>query len=161
MSNIIMIHCWSKPMRNNSFNPKNCSKSWWEKLCQLLHQNSYIVWQCLQGPEIMIKNCDRHYKDKDFWELSDMIINQCFTWISIDSFMPHLMWYKKKKGIAIWGPSDPEIFGHPENINLLKDKKYLRANQFQTWEESPPFNADAFVTPETVMNEVLRLGKEI
>ena len=30
--------------------------------------------------------------------------------------------------------SDKNIFGYPQNINLLKNKKYLRKNQFDTWE---------------------------
>lgn len=88
-------------------------------------------------------------------------VNWCDVWISIDSFLPHLVaYYKLKPGIVIWGLSDPLIFGHPENVNLLKDRKYLRSDQFHWWKDQPNV-LDAFVEPEIIMREVERIQHEL
>jgi hypothetical protein len=54
---------------------------------------------------------------------------------------------------VIWSQSNPLIFGHEENINLLKDKKYLRKEQFYLWEQCE-YNKDAFVEPTTVLKHI-------
>lgn len=51
----------------------------------------------------------------------------------IDSFLPHLLAPSEKKIIVVYTVSDPEIFGYNHNINLYKDKKYFRENQFDVW----------------------------
>ena len=56
--------------------------------------------------------------------------------------------------------SDPVIFGHPENVNLLKDRKYLREKQFWLWEQCE-FNADAFVTSDVVLEALESFGVEL
>ena len=78
------------------------------------------------------------------------LIKDCRTWISVDSFFQHLAWDEGKPGIVLWGPSDPQIFGHPENINLLKDRKYLVENQFLWWEQTE-HSDERFVKPEEVL----------
>ena len=78
-------------------------------------------------------------------------VNWCEVWISIDSFLQHLVsHYKLKRGIVIWGKSDPEIFGYKTNINLLKDRKCLRAEQFKWWKDEP-IDPDVFVPPEMIV----------
>jgi ADP-heptose:LPS heptosyltransferase len=72
------------------------------------------------------------------------------TWISVDSFLQHYGWYVGKKGIVLWGQSDPNIFGHPENVNLLKDRSFLREKQFWWWEQCE-YRPEAFVEPEKVI----------
>jgi hypothetical protein len=54
-----------------------------------------------------------------------------------------------KPGIVLWSVSDPEIFGYPENLNLLKDRKYLRKDQFAVW-EAVTLDPETFVGPEEV-----------
>ena len=78
------------------------------------------------------------------------LLKECRTWISCDSFLQHLGWDQGKKGIVLWGPSDPLIFGHPENINLLKDRSYLVKNQFLWWEATEHQN-ERFVEPHIVL----------
>ena len=75
---------------------------------------------------------------------------QCRTWIGVDSFFQHLGWDEGKKGIVLWGPSDPLIFGHPENINLLKARSHLVKNQFLWW-EATEYQNDRFVKPKEVL----------
>jgi ADP-heptose:LPS heptosyltransferase len=82
------------------------------------------------------------------------LINWCDVWISIDSFLPHLAKYHGlKRGIVIWGTSDPLLFGYKENVNLLKDRKYLRAQQYKWWKDEP-INMDSFVAPEVILQEI-------
>jgi ADP-heptose:LPS heptosyltransferase len=90
------------------------------------------------------------------------LINWCDIWISIDSFLQHLVAYHHlKPGIVLWGQSDPLIFGYPTNINLLKDRKYLRPLQFRFWSEAKDA-PDAFVQPEIVIQAILdRLPKPV
>jgi hypothetical protein len=78
---------------------------------------------------------------------------ECRTWIGVDSFFQHFCWDLGKPGIVIWGQSDPNIFGHPENINLLKDRKYLREKQFWLWEQAE-YNEEAFVLPVAVLKHL-------
>jgi hypothetical protein len=59
---------------------------------------------------------------------------------------------------VIFSQSDPVIFGHPDNVNLLKDRKYLRELQFQTW-MGVPYNEDAFVSPDEVVNAVSQIAR--
>jgi hypothetical protein len=42
------------------------------------------------------------------------------------------------------------IFGHPENINLLKSRDCLTKFQFIIWEEQE-YDPDAFVDPNEVI----------
>jgi ADP-heptose:LPS heptosyltransferase len=81
------------------------------------------------------------------------LVNQCTTWIGVDSFFQHFCWDIGKKGIVLWGPSNPKIFGHPENINLLRGDGYLIPNQFVTWEQVE-YQEERFVKPEEVMHHL-------
>lgn len=83
------------------------------------------------------------------------LINWASVVVSIDSFVPHLIRYHKidKRVIVLWGKSSPEIFGYKEHINLLKDCKYLRPNQFLFWKDEP-VDVDSFVSPEVILQEI-------
>jgi ADP-heptose:LPS heptosyltransferase len=78
--------------------------------------------------------------------------------LSIDSFVPHLARYYKCKAkvVVLWGKSDPLIFGYSEHINLLKDRKYLKTQQFQWWKDEP-YNPEVFVSPEEVFNVIQKM----
>jgi ADP-heptose:LPS heptosyltransferase len=78
------------------------------------------------------------------------LIQSCHTWIGVDSFFQHLAWDEGKEGIVLWSVSDPLIFGHPENINLLKDRSSLVENQFLWW-EFVEHQSDRFVDPQEVI----------
>jgi ADP-heptose:LPS heptosyltransferase len=78
------------------------------------------------------------------------LLSKCETWISVDNFFPHLANLYGKKGIVLWGQSDPNIFGYQYNLNLLKSRSYLREKQFDIWEACEP-KEDAFLTPQEVL----------
>jgi predicted transcriptional regulator len=70
--------------------------------------------------------------------------------ICVDSFLQHLLAPTKKKLIVLWTKSDPEIYGYPWNINLLKDRKLLRPDQYGVWAMCP-IDASAFIDPQEVI----------
>lgn len=75
--------------------------------------------------------------------------------ITIDSFLPHFIKYHKidKKVVVLWGISDPELFGYKDNINLLKDKKYLRPNQYAKWDDVPNIK-ESWVSPDKILQSL-------
>ena len=139
---MILIHPFSKILRNGQENPKNYP--YWDKLIPQIKEP--IVQVGMDGDRQLVSDFRKNLPLKSLAEL----VVQCRTWIAVDSFFQHFCWDLKKPGIVLWGQSDPIIFGHAENINLLKDRKYLRQNQFYIWEQAE-YNADAFVQPEEVI----------
>lgn len=141
---MIIISPYSKALNNGNENPKNYP--YWTQLIQLIPKNIHIVQVGIEGEKQLV---DDFRKNLSIEQLKDLI-QECHTWIGCDSFFQHLAWTMRKKGIVLWSVSDPNIFGHPENINLLKNKSYLVNNQFLWW-EFVPLNPDAFVKPEEVV----------
>jgi hypothetical protein len=139
---MIIISPYAQKLRNNNNNPKNYP--WWPDLISMI--NEPIIQVGIDGEQQLV---DDFRKNLSLNELKDLVL-QCRTWISVDSFFQHFAWDIGKYGIVLWGQSDPNIFGHPENINLLKDRKYLREKQFWWWEQCD-YNADVFVKPLEVV----------
>jgi hypothetical protein len=151
---IVLLSCWAKPLRNNGMNAKNPEQNWWINVIKLLKEKGYTVWQCGQGQEIKLDLADKHLWNKDLWDLGEDIMT-VDAWISVDNFFPHWALLQfEKPGIVIWGQSDPEIFGHKGNVNMLKDRKYLREKQYEVW-EAATHNQEAFVSPEEVVVQVV------
>jgi len=69
--------------------------------------------------------------------------------ISVDNMIQHLCWAYKIPCICIFTKSDPDIFGHEENTNYLKDRKYLSSNQFDQWIYQD-FDKEAFIDPSKI-----------
>lgn len=150
---MIIISPFAQKLRNGKINPKNYP--YWYELIDLLKKEGYEVIQVgVTGEEPLI------YEFKQNMPLTELatLVSECDTWISVDSFFQHFCWDLKKPGIVLWGQSDPNIFGHPENINLLKDRKYLRPYQFHLWEQCE-YNKDAFVDPIYVMKHLQQFLK--
>ena len=148
----LLISPYSRPLRNGKWNPKNYP--YFDELVEVLRGKVKIVQIGLTG-EPMIKNISDIRQDMSLEVLKEVIL-EADTWISVDNFFHHYCWTLGKKGVVIFGQSDPVIFGHKENINLLKGREYLRPRQFAPWEEAE-FNKECFVLPRTVAAEVLRI----
>lgn len=142
---MLIISPYSKTLRNGKTNPKNYP--YWKELIRLIDEP--IVQVGIDGEEQLV---DDFRKNLSLNELGKLV-DQCRTWISCDSFFQHFAWDRKKYGIVLWSVSDPNIFGHPENINLLKDRKYLVENQFLWWEHTE-HDANKFVMPEIVLESL-------
>lgn len=139
---MIIISPFAKKLRNEQENPKNYP--YWQELVSLIDEP--MVQVGVTG-ETQLVNDFR--KDLSLKELENLVL-QCRTWISVDSFFQHFCWNLKKPGIVIFGQSDPLIFGHPENINLLKDRSYLREKQFWLWEQAI-YKPESFIEPAEIV----------
>ena len=142
---MIIISPYSKKLLSGNQNPKNYP--YWEELINQI--NEPIIQVGIEGEKQLV---DDFRKDLPISELRKLI-QECRTWISCDSFFQHLGWDEKKPGIVLWGVSDPLIYGHPENINLLKDRSYLAPNQFLWWESTVHKN-ERFVEPKEVLKHL-------
>lgn len=148
----IVIFPYAKQMRDDKPHPKNYP-FWKELISKLLELGHSIIQVGVKNEEQLV---DDFRKNLSIKELS-LLILESDTWIGVDSFGQHLAWDLGKKGIVIFSQSDPNIFGHPENINLLKDRKFLREKQFWLWEQTV-FNKDSFVQPEIVIDALREIN---
>lgn len=137
----IIISPYAKKLRNGKTNPKNYP--YWKELISMIDEP--IIQIGIDGEEQLTED---FRKNLSLPELKQLVLD-CRTWISVDSFFQHFCWDLKKYGIVIFGQSDPIIFGHSENTNVLKDRKYLREQQFWLWEQCE-YNINAFVKPEEI-----------
>lgn len=139
---MIIISPYAKKLQNGKKNPKNYP-FWNELIAQI---DEPVVQVGIEGEEQLVPDFRKNLALTELKEL----IHECRIWIGCDSFFQHLAWSEGKPGIVLWSVSDPLIFGHPENINLLKDRNNLAKNQFLWW-DSTKYNPDAFVSPEVVL----------
>jgi ADP-heptose:LPS heptosyltransferase len=142
---MIIISPYSKKLLNGKNNPKNYP--YWKELIELIKEP--IVQVGIEGEEQLVPD---FRKNLSLQELK-ILLKDCRTWISCDSFFQHLGWNEKKYGIVLWSVSDPLIFGHAENINLLKDRNNLVENQFLWWEDTE-HDPNKFVNPEIVIESL-------
>ena len=142
---MIIISPYSKSLISGKQNPKNYP--YWKELIEMIDEP--IVQVGIEGEKQLVSD---FRKDLPITELRKLI-QECRTWISCDSFFQHLGWDEGKKGIVLWGVSDPLIYGHPENINLLADRKHLAENQFLWWEFVEHQN-ERFVKPKIVLEHL-------
>lgn len=144
---LIIISPFSQKLRNGNINAKNYPINYWKEVINILQGKGHTIIQIgVQGEEQLVPNCRFNLPMK---ELRTLLL-AADTFISVDNFLPHMSSYLGKKGIVIWGPSDPKIFGHNLHLNLLKSWKVLRPNQFDIW-EGVPYNEDSFPPPTYVI----------
>jgi len=143
---MILIAPFAKPLVNGKNNPKNYP--YWKELIAQIDER--IIQVGVGGEEQLVPE---FVKNLPIVRLKELIA-ECRTWIGCDSFFQHLAWDCGKPGVVLWSVSDPLIYGHPENINLLKDRSYLAPNQFLWWDFTE-HNPDAFVKPEEVLKFIL------
>jgi len=147
----ILISPWSRPLRNGKENPKNYPY-WNEVISFLKNYDSHFIVQIGVKDEKRI-NADNFIFDKPLEIIKELIL-RCDIWCSVDNFLPHFCNTFNSYGTVIFSISDPNLFGYEKNINILKDRKYLRNNQFSTWEDSI-YNIEAFSQPEEVAKIIL------
>lgn len=147
---MLIIAPYARPTRSGNPSPKDYPYA--QELVDLLNELDYKVVQvCGIGQTAL-----DHVQDcvcSPSMNVLDKIITECQGWISVDSFLQHYCWSIGKSGIVLFGPSDPIIFGHRENINLLKNRSYLRPNQFDIW-DTMQVQPECFVSPFLVADVV-------
>lgn len=145
---MIIIAPYARIYPGDVTNPKNYP--YWPELIELLKPlKMNIVQVGISGEKKLVED---FRPDLSLDELKKLIL-ECNGWISVDSFFQHYAWSLGVKGIVIFSQSDPNIFGHHENINLLKDRKYLREKQFWLWSQTQ-YIKEAFVDPTVVFDAV-------
>lgn len=149
MNKKIIISPWSRPLRNGKWNPKNPPVSYWLEIVKGLKLRGYYIIQIGVDGEKKLEGIDEYQFNLSFEDLKNLSLS-VDIWISIDNFYPHFCNLFNKPGIVIFGQSDPKIFGHELHINIYKDDKYLRPNQYNTWEECE-YNYEAFVEPKEIL----------
>lgn len=138
----ILLAPYARKMRNNEENPKNYP--FFPELIELLKGND-IIQLGVEGEKQLVPDFRKNLSIKEIKAL----LQVCDFWISVDSFLQHLAYHVNKKGVVLWSISDPKIFGYPTNLNILKDKGYLRAKQFDIW-EAEIFDSNKFLQAEEV-----------
>lgn len=139
---MIIIHPFAKPLKNGKTNPKNYP--YWKELISKIDEP--IVQVGVDGEEQLVADFRKNLSIADLKKL----LAECRTWIAVDSFFQHLAWLEGKKGIVLWSVSDPVIFGHPENINLLTNRANLAEQQFLWWDYTP-HDPNKFVKPDDII----------
>jgi ADP-heptose:LPS heptosyltransferase len=129
---------YARKLRNDKVNPK--SYPWPKDLVALLEKQGYEVIQIGVKEEEQVAT--RFETNLSFQEVT-RLLEETDTFVAVDSFLQHAAWSIGKRGTVIFSQSDPKIFGHRIHNNLLKDRKYLRPNQFDLW-ESTEKNDEAF-----------------
>ena len=139
---MILIAPYAQKLRNGmDVHPKTFP--YWKEFVELLGKD--IIQIGVEGEEQLVQDFRKNLP----MIAIEVLIEECEYWITIDSFLQHAAQHIKKKGVVIWSVSDPLIFGYPENLNILKDRKYLRKNQFAIWEQES-FNEDAFLKADEI-----------
>jgi len=142
---VIIIAPFAKKLMSGKRNPKDYP--YWKEVIAGIREP--VVQVGVKGEEQLVEDFRKNLSISELRKL----IHECRTWVGCDSFFQHLAWDEGKPGIVLWGVSDPLIFGHPENINLLKDRKHLAKNQFLWWEYTEHLN-ERFVGPEEVLAHI-------
>lgn len=144
---MIIIAPYAKALPNGGENPKNYPDRLWLELLSKIHEP--VVQIGVEGENQLTPDFRKNLSMPQLAEL----VKECRSWISVDSFFQHFCWDLGKPGVVIFSQSDPNIFGHTENINLLKDRKYLRENQFLLWSQTH-YDARAYISPEEILKRI-------
>jgi len=150
---VILISPWSRPTPEGKPSPKNYPH--WPEVARALAASGHEVLQLSVSGEPDVPGCHARRDDVPLRAV-EALIRASETWVSVDNFFHHLAWSVGKPGVAVFGLSDPDIFGHPENVNLIRDRRFLRKRQFGLWSQEPP-RPEAFVVPGDVIAAVVRV----
>lgn len=111
---------------------KTPSEVWWTELVKKLkrkYEDDLTIYQI--GTKVKYE--ERIVADYDLPHVVDLrdtinlrqisyMLTQLNTYVSCDTVTPHLSLNGRKKGIVIWGSSNPITHAHDHNINLLANR---------------------------------------
>lgn len=152
----VIINPYAKRLLDGRTSPKDYP--YWNELISMAG-NSYQFTQIGLPGEPIINGVTSAYLGVNLCRIKEVTMEHDM-FVAIDSFLPHLCHLYNIRGVVIFGLSDPNLFGYSENINLLKDRKYLRVRQFACWGEEQ-YNPDVFISPEKVVEAMDRLRGEL
>lgn len=149
----ILISPYSQPI-DGLHSPKDWGDANWKELVFKLKETYDMnVLQIGTFDEAQIKGTDIVFRSRPFEEIKKLVQNSRLV-ISVDNFLPHLCKDINKKCVVIWGPSDSNIFGYKENLNIHGNREHLRKHQLHLWKECEQINKEAFPTVEEVLRQI-------
>jgi ADP-heptose:LPS heptosyltransferase len=149
----ILIHSNAKILKDKISSPKNYP--FFDELIIKIKNNfeNIQINQLGQNGDEKLKYADNYFFNTKLKDIQ-YLINEHDLWISVDSFLPHYCnCYNLKPGIVLWNISDPKIFGYPQNINLIKDDKFIRENKFLYYKKED-YNQESFIECDKVFKVV-------
>jgi len=144
----ILFHPFTQKLRTGMPSAKQYPADTWKRVVAMLPEHE-IIQIGVHGEE---KMCNDFRVGLPLREI-EYLVRECDTWVCCDSFLQHMAVPIGKPGVVVWSVSDPLIFGYQWNRNVIKDRSFLRADQFGMW-ESETFNLDAFPSPRDVVHEI-------
>jgi hypothetical protein len=144
----LVISPFSRVLINGKKNPKNYAH--WGKVIPVLKEKYHLIQIGIEGEEDL--GCHEFRKSASFSDIR-LLISKSDGWLCVETFLMHMGHLLGKRGVVIWHVCRPDLYGYTENINLVKDKKYFRPNQFDLFEDTP-YNEEAHVAPKKVIEAV-------
>lgn len=141
---MVVIFPYAKKIREGLPSPKNYP--YWKELVKILVEEGQEVIQVSPIDEERIEGTKIVTGTLEFDSI-ETLVSKADYYISIEGFAPHLL--TKNRGFVIFGVSDPMLYGYNRNINILKNRKYLKANQTDYWHKED-VNEDAYLTADEV-----------
>lgn len=126
-------------------NPKDYP--YWQELVDGLLSLHYKVLQIGVEPEHRLVGADSLFNYP--LKFIEHLVPAVDLWISVDNFFVHLA-TPIKPGIVLYGPSDPALFGYPQNNNLYVSSAGFRARQYDTW-QLDTYNPANFVPASDIL----------
>ena len=101
---MIILSPFASKLRNGANNPKNYP--YWQDVVDGLVLAGHEVVQIGVNGESLFVNTKPALSLSLITLLSMVEDPQCKTWVSVDSFFPHLCSHTKKSGVVVWSRSD-------------------------------------------------------
>jgi ADP-heptose:LPS heptosyltransferase len=89
----------------------------WVELVKQIQKLGYNVIQVGGYGEERIDGCDAYHIGISY-RLAIALLDRSVGFVGVDSFFQHAGHAIGKRGVVLYGPSDPQIGGHDTNINL-------------------------------------------
>ncbi len=125
---------------------------WPQELAAKLQENHEVIQVAGNDDPQVVSDVRRNLTFDEVGKL----IGQSDGGICVDSYLQHHFWFVGRRAIVLFGISDPVIFGHPEHLNLLRDRSFLRPQQYDLYYVNQ-YAPEAFVKPEEVIEAVMNL----
>jgi len=118
---VVLIQPYAANHISNPSNQMTKNKDWfldlWEELISKL-ADDYAIVQVGGKNEKELKGVSWSLVGSTSIRQTAALVHECKFFISIDSVIQHIGCAVNKKGIVLFGRSDPKTFGHNSNLNI-------------------------------------------
>lgn len=99
-----------------------------QELVDLMVVKGHKIIQVGIKDEVKLQGCEYCF-DLPLRDLEKLLVKTGY-FLSVDNFLHHMAHCLKVPGAVLWGPSDSRIFGYHDQLNIGKNREYLRPDQF-------------------------------